>query len=192
LIGVNVFVALSLLTSLFDCPFPTAVPYVYQIAALAGFGQIWVNYAFFPFFVEARFWGSMLYLAVALINIIAVNFYIAIKKRTLSIVGAFLGAATIPTIFISYLSVSAYVNGLTISTPPLPIVPLESIYIVLAICAVILGFSVITSVEPKMLRRIFGEPKKRQFVPSLLNSATNPADNPQGNEKRKKKDVKNK
>lgn len=50
LVGINVFVALSLLTSLFDGPFPLAVPYVFQIVALAGFGQIWVNYAFLSSF----------------------------------------------------------------------------------------------------------------------------------------------
>mgnify|MGYP007100543708 CR=1 FL=1 len=49
LIGVNVFVAISLLTSIFDGPFPTTLPYVFQIAALAGFGQIWANYAFLFF-----------------------------------------------------------------------------------------------------------------------------------------------
>lgn len=50
LVGVNVFVALSLLTSIFDGLFLMRVPYVFQIAALAGFGQIWVNYAFLFFF----------------------------------------------------------------------------------------------------------------------------------------------
>jgi len=58
LIAVNVFVALSLLTSLFDKPFPMAVPYVYQIAALAGFGQIWVNYALLFFFLLRRVCGA--------------------------------------------------------------------------------------------------------------------------------------
>ena len=41
LIGVNVFVALSLVTSIFDHHFPVRIPYVFQIAALAGFGLIW-------------------------------------------------------------------------------------------------------------------------------------------------------
>jgi len=50
--GVNVFVALSLLTSIFDGPFPAAVPYVFHMAALAGFGQIWVNYAFLFFLLR--------------------------------------------------------------------------------------------------------------------------------------------
>ncbi|MDI6904021.1 MAG: hypothetical protein QMD13_00795 [Candidatus Bathyarchaeia archaeon] len=173
---------MSLLTSLFDGPFPRAVPYFFQIAALAGFGQIWVNYAFL-FFVEARFYSSILYLAAALIAIVAVNLHIAINRNRLGVALAFLGSITIPTGFISFFSVSAYVNGLAVWIPPLPIVPLESIYIVLITYAVILGFSIVVSVEPGMLKKMFGAHRKRWFVPSLLNYATNPTDDPKENKK---------
>lgn len=153
LIGVNVFVAISLLTSIFDGPFPTTLPYVFQIAALAGFGQIWVNYAFLFFFVEARFWCSMLYLTVALTSIIAINLYIVINKKMLSAAGICLGAFTIPIGSLSSLFVSAYVNGMAIPMPWLPIVPLESLYVILVVCMVIFGFSIVVHVEPGMLRK---------------------------------------
>ena len=125
----------------------------------------------------------MLYLGVALINIITVNVYIAINKKLLSAAGAFLGAVTIPAIFISFLSVSAYVNGLTFPMPPLPIVPAESLYIVLVTCVVILGSSIVVSVEPGMLRKMFGAHRKRWFVLSMLNHTTNPTDDPKENKK---------
>lgn len=181
MVGVNVFVALSLLTSIFDGPFPMCVPYVFQIAALAGFGQIWVNYAFLFFFVEGRFWCSMLYLAVAVIGVIAVNLYIAINKKLLSAAGAFLGAVTIPTIFMSFLSVSVYVNGLAIWMPPFPIVPAEAIYMVLALCIVIFGLSVVVSLEPGRLGKMFRIGRKRQHA-SVLNPPLNPTDDPEENE----------
>jgi hypothetical protein len=183
LVGINVFVALSLLTSLFDGPFPKAVPYFYQIAALAGFGQIWVSYAFLFFLVESRFWCSLLYLVVALINVVAFNLYIAINKRLLNVAGVFLGVATIPTIFTSFLSVSAYVNGSAIAIPPLPIVPAESLYMVLITCIFILGLSVLTYFEPHTLRKTFGRHQKRVFVPSLLDYVASPMDDPEENEK---------
>jgi len=183
LIGINVFVALSMLTSLLDHLFSIAIPYLFLFAALAGFGQIWVNYAFFSSFVEMRFWCGILYLVVALISIVAVNLYLAINKRSLGVAAAFLGAATIPAVFTSFLSVSTYVNGLTFSMPPLPIVPVESLYIVLVTCVVIIGFSIVVSVEPGMLRKKFGVHRKRWFVPSLLNYATNPTDDPKENKK---------
>jgi hypothetical protein len=74
-------------TSIFDWPFPVAVPYIFLFAALAGFGQIWVNYAFLFSFVEARFWCSLLYLALASIAVIAVNLHIAVKKGLFSAAG---------------------------------------------------------------------------------------------------------
>jgi hypothetical protein len=191
LVGITVFVALSLLTSLFDCSFPAVVPYVYQIAALAGFGQIWMSYAFFCFFVEPRFWCSLLYLVVALCNIIAVNVYIAIKKKLLSGAVAFLGTVTVPAFFISFLSVSAYFNGLAIWMPPLPIVPMESLYAVLVICTLILGFSVIVSVHPETLGKAFDVHLKRQPILRPLNSALDPEGVSKTNEKEVVKEVKN-
>jgi hypothetical protein len=174
LVGINIFVALSLLTSLFDDPFPLAVPYVFQVAALAGFGQIWVNYAFLFSFVETRFWCSMLYLTVAVANTIAVNVYIAFNKRLLSAAGIFLGAFTIPTIFVSFVSVSSYVNGIAIPVPAFPIVPVQSLYFILALCVVILGFSVAASLEPGMLGKAFGIHRKHQLVSGLFDYALNP------------------
>ncbi|MEM3829015.1 MAG: hypothetical protein QXP36_07375 [Conexivisphaerales archaeon] len=180
LVGVNVFVALSLLTSIFDGLFPAAVPYVFQIAALAGFGQIWMNYAFLFYFVESRFWCSALYLFVAVISVIAVNLHIAIRKRLLSAAVGFFGAFTIPIIFLSYFFVSSCVNGLVVSIPPLPIVPVGSLYVVLSACMVILGLSVVIYLEPSTLKRLFKSVQKHQH--GSLNPASSPTDDPEENE----------
>jgi hypothetical protein len=187
LVGINVFVALSLLTSLFDDPFPLAVPYVYQIAGLAGYGQIWVNSALLFSSVEARFWDSVLYLTVAVANTIAVNVYITFNKRLLSAAGVFLGAVTIPTMVISLVSVSSYVNGMAISIPAFPIVPVQSLYIVLAVCVVILGLSAAASLEPGMLGKAFGMHRKHQSVSNSLDNALKP----RHTRKKTKKEVKN-
>lgn len=153
LVGVNVYVALSLLTSVFDGPFSAAVPFIFQIAALAGFGQIWVNYAFL-FFLEARFWCCMFYLIVALMAVVAINVYIAVVKKLLGATLAFLGILTVPITFLSYFMVSNYVNGLSLSLPWLPVVPVESLYAVLGLCIVILGLSVIVSFQPKTAEKL--------------------------------------
>lgn len=114
LVGVNIFVALSLLSSIFDEPFPTATPYIFQVAALTGFGQIWASFTFLYSFMEVRFWCSMLYLFVVVIGVAAVNLYIAINRRLVNAAGVLLGAFTIPTILIFFLLVSAYLNGLPV------------------------------------------------------------------------------
>jgi hypothetical protein len=92
----------------------------------------------------------------------------------LSAAGTFLGVVTIPTTFISLVSVSSFVNGMAIPIPVFPIVPLESLYFVLALCVVILGFSVAASLEPGMLGKAFRMPRKHQSVSSLLDYAPNP------------------
>ena len=186
LVGVNVFVALSLLTSIFDGSSPMVAPYIFQIAALAGFGQIWVGYAFLFSFIEARFWCSLLYLSVSLMAVMAVNLYIAIKKKPLSAAGALLGAFTIPTISISLLFVSSYVNGLAVSMPLLPIVPVESLYIVFVACTVILGLSIAVYYEPSVLKRMLKMGKKEQHTSRLLNPTLNPADGPKEHKKERR------
>lgn len=172
LFGINVCVILSLVTSIFDKPFPLAVPYVFQIVALAGFGQIYVNYVFLLDFVEARFWCSLLYLSAATVGVVSVNLYIAISKKQLVAAGALLGALTLPTVSLSLFLVSAYSNGLAIYVPPFPIVPLEVLYIVFPLCIVILGLSILVYFEPNMLKKLAmkGKPSRQtpsRFIPSL-------------------------
>jgi hypothetical protein len=187
LIGLNVFIALSLLTSLFDKPFPTVIPYVYQIAALAGFGAFWASLTFLSS-VEARFWCSLSYLTIAVANVLATNVYVAISRKSLGATGAFLGAVTIPTVFLSFLSVSCYVNGIVMPMPPLPIIPVESVYVVLAVCAAILGFSMVAALEPKLLRKMFWTNRKRQAIPDSLEFAVDTAmDNEVSTEKEAKR-----
>jgi hypothetical protein len=174
LVGVNVFVALSLLTSIFDEPFPTATPYVFQIAAIIGFGQIWANCTFLFTFMDARFWCSMLYLFVVVIGVTAINLYIAINKRLLNAAGVFLGAFTIPTVFMFFLLVSAYLNGLAIWMPPFPIVPFEAIFMVFALCIIILGLSVLVYLKPGTMKKLFLKSRKPQHLSKLPNTRLSP------------------
>ncbi|MEM2994536.1 MAG: hypothetical protein QXI91_00755 [Candidatus Bathyarchaeia archaeon] len=168
LVGVNIFVFLSLLTSIFDEQFPKAVPYVFHIGALAGFGQIWVNYALLLSSVEARFWCSIFYLAVAQVVILLLNLHILIKRKMLNAAGVFLGSVTIPALFISFFLVSAYINKLEVWMPPFPIVPVEAIYIVLLTCIFILGISTITYFEPSTLKNKLRINRKQQENPKII------------------------
>lgn len=173
--GINVFVALSLLTSVFDGPFPAVLPFIFQIAALSGFGLIWVNYALLFFFVEVRFWCSVFFLTVALMAVMAINVYIGIVKKLLGAALAFLGVLTVPVSFLSYFLVSCYVNGFSLSLPWLPIVPLESLYIVLVACIAIFGFSIVVHVEPGMLGKTF-RIGRRRHISSMPGHNAHPTD----------------
>jgi hypothetical protein len=121
LLGVNLFLAMSLLTCLLDKHFPWQLPYLYQLAALAGFGQLLVSREFMTFFGDyTRFWYSFLYLIVALANIIAVNAYIAIIKKLLNYAKVFTLAVTFPSLTIAVFFLSNYAE---FAAHPLVIAP---------------------------------------------------------------------
>jgi len=121
LLGIDLFLAISLLTCLLDRHFPWQLPYVYQLAALAGFGQLLVSREFLPFFGEyMRFWYSLLYLVVALGNIVAVNVYLGIMKKLLNYAKVFVFTVTFPAISLTAFFLSNYA---AIAVHPLVMVP---------------------------------------------------------------------
>ncbi|MBX5321631.1 MAG: hypothetical protein QHH12_03070 [Candidatus Bathyarchaeota archaeon] len=121
LVGIDLFLAMSLLTCLLDRHFPWQLPYVYQLAALAGFGHLLVSREFMLTFGEyMRFWYSLLYLAIALANIIAVNVYLGVIKRLMNYARVFMAAVTLPTLTLAVFFLSNYAE---IAVHPLVMVP---------------------------------------------------------------------
>ena len=110
LIGINVFLVLSLLTYLLKSRFPKILPYVCNIAAIVGLGYLVIDKLLYVAYGEeyTRLWCSFAYLVVALTNVVAVNFYVAAVKRSWTIAGAWLGAVTLPSILISAFFISEY------------------------------------------------------------------------------------
>ncbi|MGB9671521.1 MAG: hypothetical protein ACPLZY_00060 [Candidatus Norongarragalinales archaeon] len=121
LVGIDLFLAMSLLTCLLDRHFPWQLPYVYQLAALAGFGHLLVSREFMMAFGEyMRFWYSLLYLAIALANIIAVNAYLGVIKKLMNYAKVFMAAVTLPTLTLAVFFLSNYAE---IAVHPLVMVP---------------------------------------------------------------------
>jgi hypothetical protein len=89
--------------------FPKAVPYIYQMAAIMGFGHLLVSKLFFEVFdTDMRFWYNFFYLTVGLANIIAINVYLAISEKTWTLARAWSAAVTFPTVFVSIFFVYNY------------------------------------------------------------------------------------
>ncbi|MDH5483062.1 MAG: hypothetical protein OEY22_09325 [Candidatus Bathyarchaeota archaeon] len=109
LLGIDFFLAISLLTCLLDRHFPWQLPYIYQLAALTGFGQLLISKEFMALFGEyMRFWYSLLYLVVALANLIAVNTYLGIIKKLLNHAKVFMFVVTFPSLAIAAFFLSSY------------------------------------------------------------------------------------
>jgi len=150
LLGIDLFLAISLLTGVLDKHFPEKLAYLYQLVALAGFGQLLVTQQFAPIFAEyMRFWYSCIYLFVAVANIIGLNFYLFYKKkRTLARI--FLGLCALPASIISSLFIFNYANEAPYSLIALPTLPLESLFItVFAFDILVVSFSIYVLIKPK-------------------------------------------
>ena len=145
LLGIDLFLGLSLLTCLLDKHFPTAIPYVYQIGAFMGFAQLLIMKDSMTVFGDyVRFLFGLVYLIVVLANIVSVNVYIAFLKKmwlTAKILFAFV---TFPIILIATFFTVGYASFLE-GLPPLPRIPLEVLSIILVACLVVMGIGVYAS-----------------------------------------------
>lgn len=154
LLGIDLFLMLSLLTCLLDDRLPKALPYIYQFAALAGFGHLLISKNFFAVFGDyMRFWYCFIYLLVSLANIVAVNIYFAAVKKQWTLAKVWSGAVSFPTILISIFFVSnyGYLQGVS---------HLLILQIAMIVSAIIMGTSVAIFLSHKGLRDMFKEEKE--------------------------------
>jgi peptidoglycan biosynthesis protein MviN/MurJ (putative lipid II flippase) len=120
--------------------FPPFIQYVYHIAAFLGLGEIWINYAF-AFSEETRFFVCLGYLLIGLANIIFLNWYIGVRDKKIHWTTSFFGSITIPSVLISVVAASCYVNKAPIELPWLPMIPFQVIAATLVVCGIIVGLS---------------------------------------------------
>jgi len=149
LLSVDVFLLLSLLTCLLDNRFPKAIPYIYQIAALIGFGHLLVSREFMILFGEyMRFWYNFFYLLVGLANIVAVNLYLAVEQKTWMLAKAWSGAVTFPITLIAVFFVSnySYLQG--------AVFPMLILQIGLVVSAIVMGVSISIYLSPDLLNKL--------------------------------------
>ncbi len=151
LLGIDFFLAISLLTCIFDKHFPDKLDYLYQLVALAGFGQLLVTHEFMPSFPNyMRFWYSTIYLIIALANILALNAYLLIFKKKRNFAKLFAVVATAPTVIISTLFLYNYASEAAYPLIPLPQISLDIMFIsVFTFDVMVVSASVYALVKPK-------------------------------------------
>lgn len=151
ILGTDIFLAMSLLTCLLDEYFPRAVPYVYQIVALAGFGHLMVSRSFFMTFGEyMRFWYCFFYLLIAVANVVAANVYLAASKKLWTLAKAFSGVVTVPVTLTVAFFVSNYAGQATYPLLSLPLIPLELSYLIMVtfdVAVIAIGLSAFFSLR---------------------------------------------
>lgn len=141
-LGIDVFLILSILSCLFE--FPVFVQYVYHISAYIGFLQLWIDYVF-AFAEETRFLICVAYLLIGLANVIFLNGYVGCRDKKILWITSILCCVTIPSILVSVSAVSFYVNRVAISLPSFPLISSEVIAAILLICGIVLATSIVLS-----------------------------------------------
>ena len=149
LLGTDLFLLLSLLICILEDRFPKALPYVFQVAAVIGFGHLMISKEFLAIFGEyMRFWYSFFYLLVALINIVAVNVHFATSQKAWVLAKAWAGTVTFPAIIISVFFISNY--GYITSAE----FPLLLLQVGLVVAAVMIGVSAAVFLSPDLIPKL--------------------------------------
>lgn len=128
LLGIVVFLALSLLCALLDDDLPSRLPYLFQGGAIAGLGALLISQGFINSGIfgrsstdSGRFWISVVYLALAVSSVVGLNVYIAVARRKMALASTFSGAVTVPTFMISAILISSFLGTLILAGSALAI-----------------------------------------------------------------------
>jgi hypothetical protein len=158
LLGIDLFLAISLLSCLLDKHLPWQLPYLYQVASLAGFGQLIVAKEFLAVFGDyMRFWFSLLYLIVALANIVAVNVYIGVFKKMLTYAKVFTLTVSFPSFALTVFFLTSYFAGATHPVAIFPAVSSEITFVgIVGFDTFVVGFGTYMFFKPKWWYIVIG------------------------------------
>jgi hypothetical protein len=158
LLGIDLFLAISLLSCLLDKHLPWQLPYLYQVASLAGFGQLIVAKDFMAVFGDyTRFWFSLLYLIIALANIVTINVYIGVIKKMITYAKAFTLAVSFPSFAITAFFLISYSAGATHPIAIFPQVSWESTFVcIVGFDTFVVGFGTYLFFKPKWWYIVIG------------------------------------
>jgi hypothetical protein len=144
LLGIDIFLGASILTVLLDRHFPGPLPYVLEGASLIGFAELMAGPTFLnSFSTELQFYYSFTYALLSVLTLFATNLYLLFLRRK-PFESAILGiCGTIPAgLGILYFT-SAFVNGLSLSLPLVPVIPIEGVYAMFGLSIGLIVFSLL-------------------------------------------------
>ena len=108
LLGIVIFISMSLLSAFLEDDLPSRFQYLLQIAAIVGLGELLISQGFVDM---TRFWVSFVYLASALSSVVGLNAYLAVARRRMDMAPTFSGTITVPTLMISAAFITSFLGG---------------------------------------------------------------------------------
>ena len=136
LLGIVIFISMSLLSAFLVDDLPSRLQYLFQIAAMVGLGELLISQGFVDL---TRFWVSFVYLASALSSVVGLNVYLWVSRRKTDMASIFSETVTVPILMISAVFIYSFLgNGGEVSLSPTAIVTLAVLVLVTSLS--IFGF----------------------------------------------------
>ena len=117
MLGIDVFLGMSLLTALLDNELPSKEQYILQGAALLGLAQMFISRGFVDSGVftkdpadPTRFWISVAYLSSSIFTVLGLNAYLGIVKRKMALATTFAGTVTVPITMVSAFFATSFLS----------------------------------------------------------------------------------
>ncbi len=141
LLGIAIFLAVSLVSAQLDDDTPSSLLYLFQGAAILGLGVLFMSQGFVNTGILrrdptdiTRFWLSVVYLTSAVSSVVGLNVYLAVVRRKIALASIFSGTVTVPMFMISAVFVSSFLgSGGDVSFTPATIVMLAAAALVVSL-----------------------------------------------------------
>ena len=144
LVGIDIFLGASILTVLLDRYYPGPYPYILEGAALIGFLELVSGPSFLTSLSsELQFWYSFIYAMIAVLALFATNLYLLFLRRRPFESAVLAICGTVPAGLGVLYFTSAFVNGLTVSLPLVPEIPIEGVYAMFGLSIALVVFSLV-------------------------------------------------
>lgn len=125
LLGIDIFLAVSIVSAILDRQLSSILQYLFQCAAGAGLAELLLGQGLTA---AARVWAGIIYLAFALSSLVGLNIRLAIVRRRMSIAPIFSQMMTVPVIMVSALFLSSFLqNGGELVFSPASIVTIVTL-----------------------------------------------------------------
>jgi len=141
LLGIEIFLAISVLSGLLDRQLPSRLQYIFQGLGGLGLAQLLVSIGMISgpaSTYQIRFWVSLAYLGFALSCVVGTNVYLFVKGRGATVASAFSSAVTVPFIMVSALFISSFLGSRDVTFSPAAISTLAFLIVIASASA--LGF----------------------------------------------------
>lgn len=121
LLGIEIFLAISILSGLLDRQLPSRLQYLFQGLAGLGFAQLLVSTGMVSgpsSTYQIRFWDSIIYLGFALSSVVGTNVYLFAGRRGVTVASAFSSAVTVPFLMVSALFILSFLGSRDVTFSP--------------------------------------------------------------------------